>query len=165
MKLPTSKLGYVAAGATVFAAVLVPFLLMNGFSKGFANLGLHVDEVYSGGPKARSVPMNGYSIDIHRPVYLHMLQSGKPFVQVAWRPANALPSRISDTVDLDGDGQPDVRASFDVPKDRKAALSVEIEPLNPHYEALHNVRKESFSRLIARVDDAILVRVPLKGTK
>lgn len=162
MKLPTSKLGYAAAGATVFAAVLVPFLLMNAFSKGFANLGLHVDEIYSGGPKVRSVAMSGYSIDVHRPVYPRLLQREKPFVQVAWRPANALPPRISDTVDVDNDGRPDFRASFDVPKDPKAALHVEVEPLSPHYEALHNVGKESFSRLIARVDDAILIRVPLR---
>jgi hypothetical protein len=68
---------------------------------------------------------------------------------------------VSDLVDVDGNGQPDIRVSFDVPKDPKTPLRVSVEPLNPRYEAMRNVGKEKFSRLIVRVDDAILVRVPL----
>ena len=51
--------------------------------------------------------------------------------------------------------------SFDVPKDIKTPLRVNVDALNPRYEAMHNVGKERFSKLIVRVDDAILVRVPL----
>jgi hypothetical protein len=156
------KLGYTAAGLTVLAAVLTPFLLMTGlFTKGFAALGLHVDEMYSGGPKVRTIKTGAYSIDIHRPVSPHLLQSEKPFVQLDWRPVRALPAHVSDAVDVDGDGRPDVRVSFDVPKDPKTPLRVEVEALNPHYEAMRDVGKERFSKLIVRVDDAILVRVPL----
>jgi hypothetical protein len=154
-------LGYAAAGLTVLAAALAPFFLMGLFAKGFASLGLHVDQVYSGGPKVRTVQMAAYSIDIHRPVYPHMLQSETPFVQLDWRPVKALPAHVSDLVDIDGDGQPDVSVTFDVPRDPKAPLCVNVAALNPHYEAMRNVRKEKFSKLIARVDDAILVRVPL----
>jgi hypothetical protein len=160
MKLRT-KLGYAAAGMTVFVALLVPFLLMGAFTKGFAALGLHVDEMYSGGPKVRTVQPGAYSIDIHRPVFPHMLQSETAFVQLDWRPVSALPTHVSDLVDVDGDGQPDVRVSFDVPQDAKTPLRVNVEALNPRYEAMQNVGKEKFSRLIVRVDDAILVRVPL----
>lgn len=160
MKLRT-KLGYTAAGMTVFAALLAPFLLMGAFTKGFAALGLHVDEMYSGGPKVRTVQTGAYSIDIHRPVYPHLLQSERPFVQLDWKPVSALPPHVSDLVDVDGDGQPDIRVSFDVPKDAKTPLRVNVEALNPRYEAMQNVGKEKFSRLIVRVDDAILVRVPL----
>jgi len=156
-----AKLGYTAAGVTVFAALLVPFELYGIFTKGFASLGLRVDEVYSGGPKVRTVRMASYSIDIHRPVSPHMLQTEKPFVQLDWKPVSALPSRVSDVVDVDGDGQPDIRVSFDVPKDPKTPLRVNVEALNPRYEAVQNVGKEKFSRLIVRVDDAILVRVPI----
>ena len=156
-----TKLGYTAAGMTVFAALLVPFLLFGFFTKGFAALGLHVDEMYSGGPKVRTVQTSAYSIDIHRPVFPHMLQSERPFVQLDWRPVTALPPKVSDMVDVDGDGQPDLRVSFDVPKDVKTPLHVNVEALNPYYEAMRNVGKEKFSRLIVRVDDAILVRVPL----
>jgi len=154
-------LGYAAAGLTVLAAVLVPFLLMGLFTKGFAVLGLHVDEVYSGGPKVRTIKAAAYSIDVHRPVYPHFLQSEKPFVQLDWKPVRVLPAHVSDAVDVDGDGQPDVRVSFDVPKKPKAQLRVNVDALNSHYEAMRNVGKERFSRLIVRVDDAILVRVPL----
>ncbi len=155
------KLGYTAAGMTVLAAVLTPFLLYGLFTKGFAALGLHVDEIYSGGPKVRTIKTATYSIDIHRPVSPHLLQSEKPFVQLDWRPVSALPGHVSDAVDVDGDGQPDIRVSFDVPKDVKTPLRVNVEALNPHYEAMRKVGKERFSKLIVRVDDAILVRVPL----
>ena len=156
-----AKLGYTAAGMTVFAAVLVPFLLTGVFTKEFAALGLHVDEMYSGGPTARTVQAAGYTIDIHRPVSPHMLQPEKPFVQLDWKPVNALPPHISEVVDVDGDGQPDIRVSFDVSRDAKTPLRVNVEAINPRYEAMQNVGKEKFSRLIVRVDDAILVRVPL----
>jgi len=161
MRISRAKLGYSAAGLTVFAAVLAPFFLYGLFTKGFASLGLHVDEMYSGGPKVRTVQAGGYTIDIHRPVSPHMLQREKSFVQLDWRPVSALPAHVSDEVDIDGDGQPDVHVSFDVPKDPKAPLHVNVEPLNPRYEAMRNVGKPKFSSLIVRVDDAILVRVPI----
>ena len=154
-------LGYTAAGATLLAAILTPFLLMGYFTNGVAALPLHVDEVYSGGPKARAVEMGAYSIQIHRPVRPHFLQSEKPFVQLDWTPVSALPPHVSDMVDINGDGQPDVSVSFDVPKDPKAPLRVDVEPLTPRYQAMHSVGKEKFSRLIVRVDNSILVRVPL----
>jgi len=155
------KLGYTAAGLTVLAAVLVPFLLYGLFTKGFAALGLRVDEVYSGGPMVRTIKTAAYSIVIHRPVSPHMLQTETPFVQLDWKPVSALAGHVSDLVDVDGDGQPDLRVSFDVPKDPKTPLCVNVESLNPRYEAMRNVGKERFSKLIVRVDDAILVRVPL----
>ena len=160
MKLrPT--LGYTAAGLTVLATMLTPFLLYGSFTHGVASLGLHVDEMYSGGPKVRTIQNGAYSIAVHRPVYPHLLQNEKPFVQLDWNPASALPAHVSDTVDIDGTGHPDVRVSFDVPANPKAPLRVNVEPLNPHYEAMQNAGKESFSRLIVRVDNSILVRVPL----
>ena len=154
-------LGYTAAGMTVLVALLVPFLLMGVFSKGVAALPLHVDEVYSGGATARVLAMGAYSINIHKPVTPHFLQSEKPFVQLDWTPVSALPRHVSDLVDVDGDGQPDLRVSFDAPKDAKAPLRVDVEPLNPHYLPMRNVSKEGFSKLIARVDNTILVRGPL----
>jgi hypothetical protein len=154
-------LGYTAASVTILAALLTPFLLMPLFSKGVAALPLHVDEMYSGGPKVRAIPMGAYSIDVHRPVYPHFLQSEKPFVQLDWQPVSALPQHVSDAVDIDGDGQPDIRVSFDVPTAPKAPLRVDVVSLNPRYQAMQNAGKERFSRLIVRVDKAILVRVPL----
>lgn len=163
MKWATSKLGYTAAGMTMLAAVLVPFVLMGLFTKGFTKLGLHVDEMYGGGPTVRTIQAEGYTIAVHRAVYPHLLQTEKPFVQLDWKPAGALPQHVSETVDIDGDGQPDVRVSFDVPKDSKTPLRVNVEALNPRYQAMHDVGKQKFSELIVRVDDTILVRVPLTG--
>jgi hypothetical protein len=82
-------------------------------------------------------------------------------VQLDWQPVSALPQHVSDAVDVDGDGQPDIRVSFDVPKDPKAPLRVDVDSLNPRYETMRNAGKEKYSRLIVRVDKAILVRVPL----
>jgi hypothetical protein len=162
MKL-RSALGYTAAGATVLAAVLVPFLLMGMFSKGVVALGLHVDEMYSGGPALRVIQEGAYTITIHRTVYPHMLQNEKPFVQMDWGPVSALPARVSDVVDIDGDGRPDVRVSFGVPSDAKAPLHVDVEALSGRYEAMQNAGKEKNSRLIVHVDNSILVRVPLRN--
>ena len=161
MKMWTAKLGYTAAAMTMVAAVLVPFLLTGLFTRGFGSLGLHVDEMYSGGPKLQTIQANGYSIDVHRPVKPHMLQREKPFVQLDWKPASALPPHVSDLVDIDGDGTPDLRVNFDVPKDPKAPLRGTVEPLNPRYGAMRNLSKERFSALIVRLDDAVLVRVPI----
>jgi hypothetical protein len=163
MKRPASKLGYTAAGMTVLAAVLVPFVLMGLFTKGFTKLGLHVDEMYSGGPAVRTIQADGYTVTIHKAVYPHLLQTEKPFVQFDWKPVNALPQHVSEAVDVDGDGQPDVRVSFDAPKDPKTPLRVDVNAVNPRYQAMRNVGKRKFSELIVRVDDAILVRVPLTG--
>lgn len=154
-------IGYTAAGATLLVALLTPFLLMGAFAKGVAALGLHVDETYSGGPIVRTIQDGAYAIAIHRAVYPHMLQNEKPFVQMDWSPASALPAKVSDVVDIDGDGQPDVRVSFDVPRDAKAPLHVDVEALNARYEPMRNAGKERYSRLIVRVDNSILVRVPL----
>jgi len=161
MKFTRATFGYTGAGLTVFAAVLAPFVLMGLFTKGFAGLGLHVDEIYSGGPKIRTIQAAGYTIDVHRQVSPHFFQTEKPFVQLDWKPVSALPAHVSDLVDIDGDGQPDVRVSFDVPKDPKAPLRVNVDSLNPRYPAIQIVGKPRFSRLIVRVDDAILVRVPV----
>jgi hypothetical protein len=159
--MPAARLGYAGAGLTVCAAMLVPFLLYGLFTKGFSNLGLHVDEVYSGGTKVRTIQAAGYTIDIHRPVSPHMFQREKPFVQLDWRPASSLPYHVADVVDIDGDGKPDIEVSFDVPRDPKAPLRVDVKPLNSRYEAMRNVGKQNFSALIVRVDEAILVRVPI----
>ena len=161
MKISTSKLGYTGAGTTVLLAVLAPFLLYGLFTRGIVHLGLHVDEMYSGGPKVRTIQGTGYTIDIHQVVSPHMLQREKSFVQLDWKPASALPAHVSEIVDIDGDGQPDVHVNFDVPKDPQAPLRADVDSLQARYESLHAVGKQKFSALIVRVDDAVLVRIPL----
>lgn len=161
MTLLKARLGYTAAGLTLVAAFLAPFVLYGFFTRGFSSLGLQVDEMYSGGPIVRTVQAGSYTMAIHRPVSPHLWQTEQPFVEVDWKPVNSLPSQISDLVDIDGDGTPDVLVNFNVPADPKAKLNVDVESFNPRYKSMHNVTKEKFSALIVRVDDAILVRIPL----
>ena len=160
MKL-RARLGFTAAILTMVAALMVPFVMYGWIAKGVTRLGLHVDEVYSGGPTLRTIPHGAYSINVHRTVTPHMLQSERPFVQLDWTPVSALPAHVADMVDVDGDGQPDLRISFDAPQDAKTQLRVDAEPLNDRFEAMNNAGKSNYSRLIVRVDDAIFVRVPL----
>lgn len=161
MKRLKATVGITLGVLTVIAAALVPFVLYGLFTKGVAGLDLHVDEVYSGGPKTRTVQFAGYTIDIHRQVSPHMLQRERPFVQMDWKPVSALPTRVSDVVDIDGDGKPDVQVDFDVPKDATAPLKVDVVSMNPRYASLQNAGKKKLSALIVRVDDAVLVRVPV----
>lgn len=158
-----SILGYTAAGLTVAAAVLTPFLLMNLFAKGVGISSIRVDPAYVGSDVVREIERPGYLVRIHREVYPHTpLQRVEPFVQVDWTPAAALPSRIDDEVDLDGDGAPDLRARFAVPREETARLRVDVEPLNGRLKPLRAVGQQSLSSLIARVDNAVIVRVPLR---
>ncbi len=161
MKRAKAVLGYTAAVLTAVGAVLTPFLLINLFTKGFAATGVKVDEYYVGAPVERSISRDGYRIDIHRPVHRRAWQRGESFVQLSWSPVKALPPKVSEVIDVDNDGRPDVRISFAVPQDEQAPV-VDAEPLDGRFRALHGVRKESFAALIARVNDRIIVRVPLK---
>ena len=79
-----------------------------------------------------------------------------PFVQVTWTPAASLPARLSDDVDLDGDGAPAVRVAID-----SHNLVVDVAPLGARYHPMHSQGVTSFSALIARVNDSLIVRIPL----
>ena len=74
---------------------------------------------------------------------------------------DALPARVSEEIDLDGDGQPDVRVSFSLPADPNAPLRGDVTALNGKYISLTNVTGESFSRMVVRAGKQIVVRVPL----
>lgn len=157
MKRLRSILGNSGAVATLVFAVLIPFLLVGWFEKGIGRAGLRIDPVYSGGEISRVIQREGYRIVVNRPVPRRSpLQRIGPFVQLTWTPAGRLPARVSDEVDVDGDGAPDVRVSFDSVK-----LEVDVTPLNGRYRAMHTTGVTSFSALIARVKDGIVVRVPL----
>lgn len=161
-----SVLGYSAAGLTVLASILTPFLLMNVFSRGVGATGVRIDPVYSGGDKAYSIARPGYQIVVNRPVLeTGLLRRNKPFVQLTWKPAAALPGRVSEEIDLDGDSKPDVALSFEVPKSPQAQLSVNGKPLTALALPMANVGKDSFSSVIARVGDTIVVRVPIRDTR
>jgi hypothetical protein len=162
MKRFLAILAYSAAGLTVAVAVLAPFLWLNVFTNLVAKAGLRIDPLYTGGEPARTLARDGYQIVVHKPVPRRtLLARESPFVQIVFQPAAALPKHVFEQIDLNGDGEPDASLSFDVPHDPHAELRVEVAPRNGFVAPMHNVGKESFSSLIARVNDAIVVRVPL----
>ena len=155
-------LGYTAAALTILAAALTPFVLIGLFTRGVAATGVEIDPAYAGGKASHTITRGTYQVVVHRPVWPHApLQRLEPFVQLTFAPAAALPPRVADELDLTGDRQPDVRVTFDVPRDPKAELRVNIEPLGPLVRPVRQAGRDSFSTLIARVGDTILVRVPL----
>ncbi len=156
----TTVLGYGGAVLTLAVLVGVP-ALDPAFTKAVAATGVRIDPVYSGGELARSIPRGGYRIDVNRPVAPSGLIGGPgSFVQLAWRPVAALPARIADEVDVDGDGEPELRAEFAIPADPEATLYVDVTPLDPRVRAMTNVSRHGLGALIARVGDAVVLRVP-----
>ena len=83
-------------------------------------------------------------------------------MQIVWKPASKLPGAISESLDLDGDGRPDGVISFQIPRDAKARLRVDVEPLTQFVLPMHQVSDDSLASMIARVNDTIVVRVPLR---
>jgi hypothetical protein len=156
-----SVLGYTAAALTIVAAALIPFLFHPWLDGRVAATGVQVDQFYSGGPVVRTISKGDYTIEVHPIVHPRALQRGTAYVQVSWTPVSALPARISDEVDVDNDGKPDFHVTFFVPKDPKAPLAVDVEPLQPGFSAMHGVGRDTYSRLIARVKEQIVVRVPV----
>jgi hypothetical protein len=156
-----SILAYAGAGLTLLVAVCVPFVLMGVFSNVVAHAGLHIDATYSGGTIARTIQRDGYRIVVYQPVQPRLLERVEPFVQIVFEPVDSLPTRVSDEVDLDGDGRPDVRVSFSVPADAGAKMRGDVTALNGGYVSLNNVSDESFSRMVVRAGNKIVVRVPV----
>ena len=156
-----SILAYAGAGLTLLVAVCVPFVLMGVFSNVVAHAGLHIDAAYSGGAIARTIQRDGYRIVVYQPVQPRLLERVEPFVQIVFEPVDSLPARVSDEVDLDGDGRPDVRVSFSVPADASAKMRGDVTALNGGYVSLNNVSDESFSRMVVRAGNQIVVRVPV----
>ncbi len=171
MKRLVAVLAYGAAGLTIVVAILTPFVLFGGsaeawFAKAVAAPNLHVDGVYNGGPTACTLERPGYRIVVNHPVVPKArFPLVPPFVQIAWTPASALPATVDDEVDVDGDGKADQRAHFAVPRDPSQRMRVDVTPLGSSVAAMHGVEQPSFGSLIARVDDRIVVRVPLQQHK
>ncbi len=154
-------LAYVGAALTLAIAVCVPFVLMGAFSKAVAHAGLHVDPSYTGGTIARTVEHTGYQTVVYQVVRPRALQDLDPFVQIAFKPVSALPRQVSEEIDLDGDGEPDVRVTFTVPADPKARPVGEVTALNGKYRAFRMPGDYSFSQLMVQSGGAVVVRVSL----
>jgi hypothetical protein len=157
-----AMLGYTGAILGILILLVAPFVLFDLFTHAVAATGIRVNPVYTGGAAVATIPRNGYSIVVHEPVRSSAwLARPTRFVQIVWTPAAALPAHASDPVDVNGDGVPDLVAMFDVPADTTAPLFVDVVPLGGRVGGLTHVSRGDFSRLIARVNGTIIVRVPL----
>jgi hypothetical protein len=155
-------LGYGGAAFTVLLALLVPFVLMGGIARAVAHAGLRVSPMYTGGSVVRVVERPGYRIEISATARPHWFERGQPFVQVAFTSASALPAQIDETLDLDGDGRPDVRMRFAVPRDEKTPLHGAWTALNSHYASAADASRTARSALLVRTHDRVLARVEEK---
>jgi hypothetical protein len=163
MKRLPAILGYAVAVLTIAVAVVGPLFWFGFFSRAAARTSLRIDPMYTGGEPARTIARESYQIVIYKPVLKRApLSPIASFVQIVWKPVSALPAAISEPLDLDGDDRPDCVVSFQVPRDPQAKLRVTVKPLNALVQAMDGVGKDSFSSLIARVNDTIVVRVPLR---
>lgn len=159
-------LAYVGAAGSLVVAACTPFVLTGVFARALARTGVHVDAVYSGGTIARTVVREGYQIDVYRPVQPHAMQPVEGFVQIAFRPVNSLPRHVDEDVDLDGDGQADVRVRFTVPKDAGARPAGEVTALNGRYRSFRMPGSGvGFSELMVESGGAVLVRVEMNGAR
>ena len=157
MKRLKSILGHTGAILTVMCAIVAPFLLFGWFESAIAAMGLRIHPEFSGGQVARTIVRPGYRIELYQRVgRTSPWQRVDPFIQLRWTPVSALPVAVSEDLDVDGDSKPDVRISFE-----PARLVADAVPLNPRYHAMHSAGVTSFSKLIARVNDTIVVRVPI----
>jgi len=163
MKRLTTILGYTAAVLTIAAAVVGPLFWFGFFTHAAAKTSLRIDPIYTGGEPALTIERDSYQIVVYEPVLKRApLSPFDSFVQIVWKPASKLPETVSEQLDLDGDGKPDCVVSFQAPRDPHAKLVVNEEPLTGLVKPMNKVSKDSFSSLIARVNDTIVVRVPLR---
>lgn len=157
-----ARLGYTGAGLTLAAAALTPFLLYGLFMKIFAATGVTIDPVYSGGAVRQRVDRGAYHINLHHPVQSSaMLGRSARFVQVTWTPDARLAAHVSDTLDLDGDGTPDATFTLDT----GPQLRLDIIARSPAVRSGAIVGTPEMTRLVTRVGDQIIARVPLAARR
>jgi len=155
-------LGYGGAVLVLLAALLTPFVLYGWFQDVIGSLGLRIHPTYSGGEVAFVLPRDGYSVKVNQPVLRETpWQRVAPFVQIVWTPAHALPERVREELDIDGDGASDALVEFAVPRDSAAPIEVTVTPRGGKIHALHLRGTQSMSALAARVKDTIVVRLPV----
>ena len=102
--------GYVLAFLSLIGFMVVILGLGNWMTLLVTSTGLTVSPWYTGGQVARTVEHGGYRTEIHRPVFDALIgERSEGFVQVAWRPDTAMPARVDEEVDYNGDGRADFR--------------------------------------------------------
>ena len=140
----------------VLASLSVPIVLVALIGTPFwtelmvSATGVTVSPWFTGGEVVRSIDHGAYQTHIHRPVFDALIgERREGFVQVDWAPRGALPARLDEEVDLDGDGQADFRVEFET-----QAQQVTLTPYARHVVALEGSYQ---------LEDAWVIRVTLEN--
>ncbi len=130
--------------------VMATFIGMNFWAGQLVSAtGVKVSPWFVGGEVVHIIAHDHYQTQLHRPVFDGLLWDSKEgFVQVDWRPFNALPRRIEEDIDYDQDGRNDFRVTIDVP-----SLQAQIQPLSPTVLGLEGV---------FHLEDSVAARVRLQ---
>lgn len=146
-----SILGYIAASLSI-PIILATFMAMPFWSELLVSAtGVTISPWFTGGEVARTVDHDTYRTDIHRPIFDALIGERKEgFVQVDWTPLQAIPARIDEEIDVDGDGQADFRVEWDTGSDQATLTSYASWVLG--LEGTY------------RLEDSLAVRVTLRNT-
>jgi len=163
MRRLTAILGYSAAILVLALLFLTPFKLLEGFAGLVGRLGIKPHPKFAGGPVVRTLDRGTYRIEISAPDgSVGPLERSPRFVQVAWSPAKTLPGRIQESLDLDGDGKPEVAVDFEVPQDRDHRLQARVQVLDPaKVRPIEELGRSDLSALLVRLEDRIVARFPV----
>jgi hypothetical protein len=145
-------LGYTVAALMIPLALATLMGLNDWMRLLVSTTGLTVSPWFTGGEVIQTVDHGDYQTRIHRPVFDALIgERSEGFVQVDWTPPTAVPARIDEQVDFDGDGQVDFHIELDT-QTRQANLT----PLTSQVLGLEGVY---------RLDDAWAIRVTLKNSR
>jgi hypothetical protein len=121
-----SILGYTVAvlGIPLMIFSVLAFSGVVPLGKSFITAtGLKTSANWTGGEVVRTIEHGAYQTDIHRPVFDALIGEHKEgFIQVAWRPPEALPAFIDEEIDFDADGQADFRIELQ-PASKQATIT------------------------------------------
>ena len=148
-----SFLGYLAAAMSIPLMLfgVMAFLRIIPSNQIFLNAtGLKTSANWTGGEVVQTIEHGAYQTEIQRPVFDALIGEHKEgFIQIAWRPPEALPAFIDEEIDFDTDGQADFRIELQ-PASKQATLT----SYSPNVLGLEGVYN---------LGDKLAIRVKLKN--
>lgn len=108
-----SILGYLIAALMVPLA-FATFMVMSTLSPQIAQASrLVISPWITGGEVAQRISHGAYETRIYRPVFEGLIgKTREGLVQVAWGPADKLPTSLTEDIDYDQDGKPDFQVTL-----------------------------------------------------
>jgi hypothetical protein len=149
-----SILGYIVAALSipVMMAAVLSFAILGLGGPFVEATGLQTSANWTGGEVVQMLEHGTYRTEVHRPVFDALIgERREGFVQVAWRPADALPARIDEEIDADADGRADFRVELET-----ATRQATLTPYSADVLELEGVY---------RLDETLAIRVKLKNTR